>query len=180
MSVAIILADGVEEIELIAVWDILKRAQIETTAYSIASKLVIKGGQNIGLLADKFIDTEEIKNSCDYLFLPGGGVGTQNLKDSPEVLELVQHFKANKPGLFAICAAPTVLEKAGVVGDLEVTSYPAVKESFANYSTEKIVKSGNIITSQGVGTALEFAIALVEEIKGKEVAEEVAKATLIR
>ena len=179
MSVAILLADGVEEIELISVWDILRRAEINAVGFSITGNLDVVGGQKIGLKADELLNIEKIKNNFDYLFLPGGAVGTQNLKNSKEVIELVQFFKENKKGVTAICAAPTVLEHAKIVNDLEVTSYPTCADEFKNYSNKKVVKSENIITSQGIGTSLEYALFLVEEIKSKEVAQSVGKGTLI-
>jgi len=178
MSVAILLAEGFEEIELISVWDILKRAKIEVTAFSLSKNLEVIGGQKIIIKADEIVDIEKIKSNFEYLFLPGGGVGTQNLKNDERVIKLVKFFKENKEGVTAICAAPTVLEKAGIVGDLVVTSYPSFNENFKNYSNNNVVQSENIITSQGVGTAIEFALKLVKNIKGEVKAKEIAKSIL--
>ncbi len=179
MSLAILLADGVEEIELISVWDILKRGGVKVVGFSITNSLEIIGGQKIIIKADELLDINKIKNEFDYIFLPGGALGTQNLKNSKEVIELVEFFKQNKAGVTAICAAPTVLEKANIIGNLEVTAYPSCADEFKNYSNKPIVKSENIITSQGIGTSLEYALFLLEEIKSKEVAQNVGKATLI-
>ena len=173
----VILTDGVEEIEAISVIDLLRRADIEVITSSISGEKVI-GSHNITIHADTQIN--EIKDlDFDIVILPGGP-GIKNLRESKDVIELVIHQNQQNRFLAAICAAPTVLDKAGILSGKSITSYPSEESSFSDssYFYKNVVVDGNIITSRAVGTALDFAIKLIEILVGKKKAYEVAEKIL--
>ncbi len=164
MKVAALLANGFEETEAISVIDILRRANITVDLVSIKDE-VVESSHGIKLVADKLF---EDMNQYDALFLPGGQPGTNNLKADTRVLSLVQDYVSQNKWVVAICAAPLVLEEAGVLNQKAITSYPMgdPKTIFpdAHYSEELVVKDGKIITSRGVGTALYLGFAFVEAL----------------
>ena len=173
----VILTNGVEEIEAISVIDLLRRADIDVVTSSISGEKV-KGSHNITILADTQIN--EIKNlDFDIVILPGGP-GTKNLRDSEDVIELVKNQNSQGKYVAAICAAPTVLNKAAILSGKSITSYPSEENSFtdSSYFYKNVVIDGNIITSRAVGTALEFALKLIEILVGKKKAQEVAEKIL--
>ncbi len=173
----IFLAPAFEETEAVTIIDILRRAEIHVTVAGIVQG-VITGSHNIPVNPDTYIDN--IKDETfDMVILPGG-TGTKYLREDNRVLEIVQkHHKAGK-FVTAICAAPTVLLKAGILKGKKVTSFPAEKAKFidCHYLEEKVVQDGKIITSRAVGTAILFSLKLVENLINKEKAEEVAKRIL--
>jgi len=173
----VILANGVEEVEAISVIDLLRRADIDVTTASISGEKV-PGSHNIIIQADTQI--EHVKDlAFDIVILPGGP-GTKNLRESEQVIEIVKNQNAKEGLLAAICAAPTVLNKAGILFGKSVTSYPSEENSFADssYFYKNVVVDGNIITSRAAGTALEFALKLIEILSGKKKAEDVAEKIL--
>jgi len=177
-KVLVFLAPGFEEIEAITVIDLLRRAEIDVTVAGLEDGLIV-GSHDIAVNSDLFIG--EI-NSDDYdmLVLPGGQPGTNNLKANEIVLNTIRHYQKNGKYLAAICAAPTVLAKADVLKNTRVTSYPSEKSvfTFVNYMESDVVRDGNIITSRGVGTAIEFTLELVELLRGVEIKNELAKKIL--
>lgn len=180
-KVAVFLADGFEETECVAVWDILKRAGIEVAGISISNKTEITGSHGIRLLADETVDNVDM-STFDSVFLPGGMPGALNLTNSARVIKTLRDFNEKSKIIAAICAAPTVLAVANVDSGKTITSYPGFEKKFINsrYSTERVVVSDNLITSRGVGTVLEFALKYVELLTSKEKSEEIAKAILVR
>lgn len=163
MKVAALLAQGFEETEAITTIDILRRAGIQVDCVSIQDEIIVEGSHGIKIVADKlFLNM----NEYDALFLPGGQPGTNHLKADHRVLTLVQDYVSQNKWVAAICAAPLVLEAAGVLNQKTITSYPMsdVKSLFphSHYSEELVVRDGRILTSRGVGTALDFGFALVE------------------
>jgi 4-methyl-5(b-hydroxyethyl)-thiazole monophosphate biosynthesis len=113
------------------------------------------------------------------LVLPGGQPGTKNLAADERVLEIVRRLSREGRRIGAICAAPFVLQQAGILRGVEVTSHPSVQAQLADavvQTVPRVVKSGSVFTSQGVGTALEFALALVAELKGRARADQLAAA----
>lgn len=166
-KVLVILSPGFEEIEAITVIDILRRANINVTITGLEEDLVT-GSHNISVKTDIYYKNLNI-DEFDFLILPGGQPGTNNMKDNSTVIDWLQKFKKENKRIAAICAAPTVLEKAKIIKNTKITSYPADKERFdpKQYSEQNVVADKNIITSRGVGTAIEFALELVEIIIGK-------------
>lgn len=179
-KVLIPLAPGFEEIEALAVVDILRRAGVEVTIAG-AVENPIEGRNKIKVLADTSLDSVKGQD-FDMIVLPGGAVGTENLKKDVRVKEIVErHYKKGR-FITAICAAPTVLSAIGITAGRTVTSHPTVRAKLdkEKISDERVVVDGNIITSQGPGTAIEFAFKLVEMLLGKEKVSEVNKGVLAR
>lgn len=179
-KVLIPLAPGFEEIEALAVVDILRRGGVEVIMAGTVEN-PIEGRNRIKVLADVSLDS--VKNQdFDMIVLPGGAVGTENLKKDVRIKELVEGLYKKGRLVAAICAAPTVLSAIGVTAGKTVTSHPTVRAKLdkEKISDERIVVDGNIITSQGPGTAIEFAFKLVEVLLGKEKVAEVNKGVLAR
>ena len=170
------MADGVEEIEGLTVVDLARRAGIDIDMVSIMGRQEINGSHGIRFMADKLI--EDIKFSdYDGLVCPGGVKGTQNLKADERVAALIREFCAAKKLVSAICAAPTVLGAAGVLEGKKATCYPGCEDGLtgATALTDKVVCDGNIITSRGMGTAVDFGLALIEYLKDRSAADDMAK-----
>lgn len=178
-KVLVPLAPGFEEIEALTVVDILRRAGAEvTTAGTVPGP--IEGRSAIRVLPDTVM--ENAAADYDMIVLPGGAVGAENLKKNELVRAVLERAAQKGRQVAAICAAPTVLSAAGVSRGRVVTSHPSVRGllSGVTISDERVVVDGNIITSQGPGTAMEFAFKLVETLFGKAKAAEVNKGVLAR
>lgn len=178
--VLIPIAPGFEEIEALATADILRRAGIEVILAGTISG-PIEGRSRIRILSDTTLNSVKGQD-FDMIVLPGGAVGAENLKKDPDVKEIVERLYKKGRFVAAICAAPTVLSAIGITGGKNITSHPSVrgilqKESFLE---ERVVVDGNIVTSQGPGTAIEFAFRLVELLLGKDKVTEVNKGVLAR
>jgi DJ-1 family protein len=121
-------------------------------------------------------------DTTDLLILPGGTEGAKNLGGNDKVIELLKLMNSKQKLLAAICAAPAVIVKAGIAAGKTLTSHPAAKDHMVgvNYSEERVVKDGNIITSRAAGTTFEFAFALVSELLGRQAAQEVNNGVLAR
>lgn len=161
-KVVCLLADGFEETEALQTVDILRRANIHVDLIAI-DQIQVTGSHHIKVIADGLLDSDLME--YDMLFLPGGQPGTNHLMADERVIEAVKKFNDSKKWLAAICAAPLVLDKAGVLEGKKVTSYPSVaKDAFkkSTYLQKEVVLDGNIITSRGVGTVPAFAFTIVE------------------
>lgn len=173
------LAPGFEEIEAVTIIDVLRRAEIEVHVAGLAPGPV-RGSHGIELSTDCTLD-EVDPAQLAMLVLPGGMPGTAHLRADARVLALVRALESSGRTVAAICAAPTVLAAAGVLEGREVTSHPSVRTHLAGASVlaqPRVVRSGPVVTSQGVGTALDFALALVEELRGPEPARALRAAML--
>ncbi len=171
-SVLIPLAEGFEEVEAVALIDVMRRGGIEVRVAYIEDELhhgrVVTGANGIGVQADTSLKNI-ISDDFDMMVLPGGWGGTYALAENARVLELVKEFKADKV-IGAMCAAPFVLKKAGVLGD-NYTCYPGAKEEINHpgYRDDlKVVEDGNVLTSRGPGTAVCFGLAIVKKLVGVE------------
>ncbi|MFT6984360.1 MAG: 4-methyl-5(b-hydroxyethyl)-thiazole monophosphate biosynthesis [Psychromonas sp.] len=177
-KVAILLADGFEEVEVITPADFLRRAGIQVILTSIGGLNVI-GGHDIEITADITLDA--LDDDLDGIILPGGMPGASNLAQSKALIKLVRKIDNNNKLVAAICAAPAVvLGKAGLLEGRKFTCYPGFENAItgADFSTDRVVQDGNMITSRGPGTAAEFSIALIEYLLDKETATAVKEATL--
>ena len=175
MKAFVFLADGFEELEAIAPIDILRRAEIDLITVSISANKEVCGAHGIKIIADCLFNEVDFGN-CDLLFLPGGMPGTSNLDAHEELKKLIfAHAKQDKY-IAAICAAPSILGKMGLLEGKEAICYPSFENQLlgATVSGDKIVKSGSILTAKGAGVAIEFALRLVAEMKGKTIAEDIA------
>jgi len=182
-AVLLPLAAGFEELEAVALIDVMRRGGIDVRVVYIDDTLshgrVVTGANGIGIKADMPIKTV-ISDDFDMMVVPGGWDGTYALAEHARVIELVQEFKAKKI-VGALCAAPYVLKKAGVLGS-SYTCYPGAKDEINHpgyTDTQKVVTDGNIITSQGPGTAVCFGLAIVERLVGKESMQAVKKGMLL-
>jgi len=180
MKVVVLLAEGFEEIEFSTIVDILRRAGVDVTAAGLKGG-IIDGAHGVKVTPDIPID-RVTADDFDVIILPGGYPGFVNLGEDRRVLKLVKEMKDKNKYVTAICGAPSVLAKAGVLQGKRATIFPGMENTLtgAQYSDERVVVDGKIITSQGPGTAMEFAIKLVEVLVSKGKAREVTKETLAR
>jgi len=172
-----ILADGFEEIEAVAVIDLLRRAGIDVTIIGLDG-LEVRGARDIRVKAD--IALRDFGGTFDALVLPGGMPGTNNLAASEEVLEMVRMANSRGKICAAICAAPMVLARAGVLDMKKATCYPGCESMLAGaqLSEDAVVTDGNIVTSRAVGTAVPFALKLIELMVGEEASRKIGAAIL--
>ncbi len=179
MKVLVLLADGFEEVEALAPVDILRRAEIDVETLSIMDGREVKGAHGVPVIADAQLQGNE---EADAIVLPGGLPGATNLAADPRVLEIVtRHYESGKI-VSAICAAPLVLDTAGVLAEKNFTCYPGFQENikFGHYQNEAVVIDGNVVTGRGPGYAMKFALALVEILVGKAKYDTVAKGFLLK
>ena len=177
----IAVADGVEDLECVTLIDVLRRADIEVLVASIEERRMITCARGTRLTADAML-VDVLAQDFDLIVLPGGMPGAQHLADFEPLAERVR--KQAKAGeLFAaICAAPALaLQGYGVLRQRRMTCYPAFSDrlSGCTFVDEAVVVDGNCITSQGPGTALAFALTLVEQLVGRGTRTKVAKAMLV-
>ena len=173
-SVYVFCADGFEEVEGFTAVDLLRRAGIDVKMVSIMGRLRITGSHNISVNTDILI--EDIKEEADMLLLPGGMPGTNYLREHEGLADLLKkQYEAGK-WIAAICAAPSVFGGLGFLKDKEATSYPGCLDGIpvGGYKEDPVVVDGNVVTSRGVGTAIAFALKLIEVLISKEKAEEIA------
>ncbi len=176
----ILLADGFEEIEAVAVIDILRRADIKVAITSLDFKLVTSA-RKVMIKTDYLIETLP-DYEFDMLILPGGGEGVKNLEQSEGVKSLIKRFEAEGKYIAAICAAPIILEHMDFLKGKKITAYPGIANDFKSceYLTDKVVVDGKLITSQSPTTAIEFALTLVEVLKSKEARSAIETAMIVK
>jgi 4-methyl-5(b-hydroxyethyl)-thiazole monophosphate biosynthesis len=182
--VVVPLAHGFEEIETVTVVDILRRAGVSVTLAGVEAgspPAPVEGRTGIKVVPDLEI-TGVQASDFDMIMLPGGLQGTQTLRKDSRVVRLLHYFEENNRHIAAICAAPTVLAANGMVLGKRLTSHPSVRDQLAGavYEEGRVVVDGKLVTSRGPGTAMEFAMALVEILAGKQKVEEVNQAVLAK
>ncbi len=173
MKIAVFLADGFEEVEAIAPVDICRRAGIEVLTVSIMgdSKRVM-GSHGIPVEADALFSKTEF-DDFDMLVLPGGTVGTQNLRACEPLCELFRQAGGQNRRLAAICAAPSILGSLGLLKGYAACCYPGFESSLEGADVkagEKVVTDRNIITGRGMGVSIDFGLAIVKALLGEEAA----------
>ena len=174
-TVLVPLADGFEEIEALAPVDLLRRAGIEVTVASVSHQPQATGRSGIATHTDKTL-TDAMDFDYDLLFLPGGP-GTKLLRADARIQQLVLKQHAAGRWLAAICAAPTVLNDAGLLAGKRYTAHFSVADELpAILAGERVVTDGKITTSRGAGTAVEFGLHLVSLLAGPDKAAEISKA----
>lgn len=170
------LAEGFEEMEGIIIVDVLRRAELEVITASL-NEGPITASRGTRHLADTTIEAAADQD-FDMVVLPGGAVGAANLEKNPVVADILRKMKSQNRYIAAICAAPNVLRNLGILGQNDpFTVHPATLETGRGGSYQqgqRVVFSGRTITSVGPGSAFEFALALVEQICGPEMREQVA------
>jgi 4-methyl-5(b-hydroxyethyl)-thiazole monophosphate biosynthesis len=179
-SILVLLAEGFEELEAVTVVDVLRRAEIKVTMAGLKAGPV-KSARGVRIVPDTTID-EVNPDHYDMVVLPGGQPGTDNLVADQRVREILVGMQEKDKYTAAICAAPYVLSEVGILAYKCATSYPSFQPKLKAkevLSGEKVVVDGKVVTSQGPGTAIAFALKLVELFKGKDKAEEIQKAMLV-
>ena len=173
-KVNVYLADGFEEVEGLTVVDLLRRAGIETDMVSIMGRKEITGARKIPVLADKLFEEQD---DPDVIVLPGGMPGTKNLERCEELMKQVDAFVKDGKLVCAICAAPSILGHRGHLQGRKATVYPGMEGELtgAEWTADKAVTDGNIITARGMGCAIAFGLAIIEKLKGKQAADEMAQ-----
>jgi 4-methyl-5(b-hydroxyethyl)-thiazole monophosphate biosynthesis len=176
---AIFLATGFEEIEAVGTIDVLRRGGVDVTLVTIDDQAIVTGAHNIEILSDSFF-TEEDFSGFDVLILPGGQPGSNNLNAFKPLKDVLQEQHAQGKLLAAICAAPIVLGDLGLLNGLRATCYPGFEKKLtgATIEDEPFIVDGNIITGKGPGMVFPFALAILEYLEGKAVADDVESALL--
>lgn len=180
-TVLIPIADGSEELEAVTLINVLRRAGIQVTVASVESGLQITASRKTKLVADVKIGDCAGK-SYDCIALPGGMPGAEHLRDSVQLIEMLKQQRKAGKLIAAICASPAiVLAHHHLLEGHKSTCYPAFQAALPDRTaaSKRVVVDGNLITSQGPGTALEFALALVEAMLGPDHKKQVAEPMLI-
>ncbi len=174
MKTALVLfADGSEELEAVTVVNILRRAGVLVTLAGLTDG-TLHGSRGVALQPDTTLDAV-LNKDFDMIVLPGGQPGTNHLKADTRVLQLVQQMTRQGKYVAAICAAPSVLASAGLLDGKQATSYPGALDPFPHVMQQHtaVAEDGKLITSRGPGTAMDFALTLVERLAGKAKRNEV-------
>ncbi len=179
----IFLAPGVEEVEATATVDALRRADIPVTIVAVSDNLQVKGATGQTLVADSLISDVNTEDA-DWLIVPGGDPGAQNLYANEAVKEKIRSHYQKNGRIASICAGPAVVfAPLGVLKGKKATCYPGLGEAINNnggeYVKQTVVVEPNLITSEGPGTTLPFAIEIIRATKGDSVAESVASGMLV-
>ena len=180
MKVVILLVNGFETIEATTSIDLIRRADIDIDVVSVFDDEYVTSAQNVRLIVDKKLSNIDIKK-YDFMILPGGE-GTYNYYNSPVLMDSIKYFYKNNKYIAAICAAPTVLANNNILIGQDAVGYPScintLLEKGANIIDKKVVSSKNIITSRSAGTSIEFALKIIETIKGVEIRKKIEKSII--
>ncbi len=175
--VYLFLAEGFEEIEALTPVDVLRRAGIGVTTVGVTGKTV-KGSHGIAVEADRTIGEVAGAADIEMIILPGGRPGASNLDSSAEVDSFIKAAVGQDAYLAAICAAPMILGKRGLLKGRDATCYPGFEKYLegAKHYEASVVVDGNFVTSDGMGSALDFALQLISLLKDEETADGIADA----
>jgi 4-methyl-5(b-hydroxyethyl)-thiazole monophosphate biosynthesis len=172
--VAVFYADGFEEVEALAPVDLLRRGGVDTVTVSIMGREVVHGSHGIDIKADTVVEELDF-DSFDMIVLPGGMPGTLNLEKSRTVQDMIDFCVQNGKFIGAICAAPSILGRKGLLNGKKATCFPGFEEFLegADFTGAPVEHDGNIITARGAGVALEFGLKLVEVLSGKPASDKI-------
>ncbi|MEW5788720.1 MAG: DJ-1 family glyoxalase III [Pseudomonadota bacterium] len=180
-SVLVPLAHGFEDLEAVTIVDLLRRAGVAVVTAGLEPGLVL-GSRGTRIQPDATLD-DALQMDYDLIALPGGLPGADHLRDDPRIRSLLLKMSANGKYTAAICAAPMALAAAGLLEGRRATAYPGVLDSLDLPGTDKrgdaVVVDGKVVTSRGPGTAMDFALTLVELLSGREKRDQV-EAGLVR
>ncbi|HHX13552.1 MAG TPA: DJ-1/PfpI family protein [Clostridiales bacterium] len=174
------LAEGFEEVEALTVVDLLRRAGIDCKTVSVTGRLPVNGAHGVQVTADLLFDQADYK-AAEMIVLPGGLPGTDNLAAHSGLTAAILDFAEQDKPLAAICAAPSILGGLGLLKGRNAVIYPGLegKLTGAVVGRDNVVTDGNITTSKGPGTAMEFALELIRRLKGKDAAQTVRQGVLL-
>jgi 4-methyl-5(b-hydroxyethyl)-thiazole monophosphate biosynthesis len=179
-SVLVPIADGTEEMEAVIVIDVLRRAGAKVVVAAVGAP-TITASRGVKIVADRLL-AECLNETFDLVVLPGGMPGAENLRDSKDLVRILKRQAEQQRWLAAICAAPAVvLAHHGLLFQRKATCHPAFSDRIEDASAmaSRVVVDGHLITSRGPGTALDFALKLVELLFGRKKAEEVARPMIV-
>lgn len=169
-TVLVPLAQGMEELEAVTIIDLLRRAGIEVVTAGLDANPV-KGSRGTVVIPDTTLDFA-LERQYDMIVLPGGLPGATNLEADSRIISLVKKMAGNDQFTAAICAAPKVLARAGVLEGKRATSYPGVLDPAqwpqVRQENRAVVTDGKVITSRGPGTAMDFALELIRSLAGQD------------
>lgn len=180
-KVCVFFAEGFEEVEALTVVDLLRRAEIETTMVSISDELQVVGAHKIDIKADKTFDELDYSKT-DMVILPGGMPGTKNLSEHKGLVKLLKEFNDENKWIGAICAAPSVLGMNGILKGKTATCYPGFEDKLegATFVTDEVSVCDHVITSRGLGTAIEFSLAIIAHLETKEKANKIKESIIYK
>jgi len=175
------LASGFEEIEALTIVDVLRRAEVPTLMVSVTGIREVTGAHGITAVADILFEEADY-SEAEILILPGGMPGSANLDAHEGLKKRLKEFHAKGEKIAAICAAPLVLGGLKILEGIEAVCFPGFEEqlSGAILRYDPAIRSGNIITGRGPGAALDFALTIVQELKGEAVADKLARSMLVQ
>ncbi len=175
----IFLAPGYEEVEMLTVVDMLRRAKISVDMVSITDRLEVTSSHQVTIKADTLFSDADF-HEAQALILPGGIPGTPNLRAYGPLCDKLKEFAAAGKTVAAVCAAPTVLASLGILEGKKATCYPSFADKLESgeYVKQPYVVDGNVITSRGMGTCIEFAGAIITQLKDKDTADAVKEAII--
>lgn len=174
--VLIHLATGFEEIEALTAADLLRRAEKDVQLVSVTGEKTVAGAHGIKVEADLLFEEADY-SCCEMIVLPGGMPGTKNLAAHSGLCDKINEFNGSGRPIAAICAAPMVLGGLGILVGRKATIYPGMEQYLkgASHAEGKVVTDGNLITSMGPGTAMDFGLVIVERLCGEDAAKELRK-----
>lgn len=179
--IAVHLAEGFEEIEAISIIDVLRRAEMDVLVVSVTGKIEVTGAHKITVTADKLFEDIDY-SSVEMIVLPGGMPGATNLNKHAGLRSQILDFNKNGKPLGAICAAPLVFGQLGLLKEKNATCFPGFEKYLegANITGAATETAGNIITGKGAGVAIQFALQIVENLKGKELANQLKERMIVQ
>ena len=170
----LLLADGFEDTEALTTRDVLIRGGLEVLTASISDSIIVTSSFGVQVAANTLLSKITSFDSFDFLVLPGGGRGTQNLKDSVLVKTTIENFMNANKLVCAICAAPSILGKYGYLENKHFTCFAGCENGYPGIFTgEEVVKEDNIITARSMLYSVPFALEIIETLLGKEIKEKV-------
>lgn len=178
-EILLMLATGFEEVEAVTTADLLRRASLPVKTVSITGEKTVAGAHGIPVMADLLFEEADF-TGAGMIVLPGGMPGTTNLRDFAPLRKQLLSFAAEGKKLAAICAAPLVFASCGILEGKQATIYSGMEEYLAGaiLREDKVVIDGNLVTSKGPGTAMDFALTLIRLLAGEEAEEAVRQGLL--
>jgi len=179
-KIAVHLAEGFEEIEAISIIDVLRRAEMEVIVVSVTGKPEVTGAHQIKVTADKLFEDVDY-SKIDMIVLPGGMPGAANLNNHTGLRTQILDFNKNGKPLGAICAAPLVFGQLGLLKNKNATCFPGFEKYLegAKVTGAATETAGNIVTGKGAGVAIQFALKIVENLQGKELADQLQERMVV-
>lgn len=177
----VFIAEGFEEVEALTPVDLLRRAGAEVCMAAVGESLTVTGRSGISVVCDRLIGEADAE-TADMLILPGGLPGVTNLGACGELCDLLRKFAEEGREVAAICAAPTLLGKLGILQGKKAICYPGMEDQLtgAEVTFDEVVRDGALTTSRGVGTAIPFALSLIGTLFDKETADRIAESIAFR